>query len=245
MSTLRLAFLSSLALEVLAAVGTALVALFLGLRLLDGSLHLAAALAVLVLAPEVYLPLRRATSEFHASTAGQAAADRILDVLDEPEQVRPLEPASPRPTGPGLASIARSTIRLSEVSVSYPSRSRPVLDRLDLELTAGEHVAVTGESGSGKSTLLSVLLGFVGPDGEGSPSGTSISPGSLYGSGDGRSPGCHSAPTSSAGRSRTISVSATPQQARRLSLGPWSTRASPDSWNGFPRVFRPRSARAA
>ena len=52
--------------------------------------------------------------EFHASTAGQAAADRILDVLDEPEQVRPLEPASPRPTGPGLASIARSTIRLSE-----------------------------------------------------------------------------------------------------------------------------------
>ena len=164
MSTLRLAFLSSLALEVLAAVGTALVALFLGLRLLDGSLHLAAALAVLVLAPEVYLPLRRAASEFHASTAGQAAADRILDVLDEPEQVRPLEPASPRPTGPGLASIARSTIRLSEVSVSYPSRSRPVLDRLDLELTAGEHVAVTGESGSGKSTLLSVLLGFVGPD---------------------------------------------------------------------------------
>ncbi len=85
MSTLKIAFLSSLALEVIAAVGTALVALFLGLRLLDGSLHLAVALAVLVLAPEVYLPLRRAAAEFHASTAGQAAADRILDVLDEPE----------------------------------------------------------------------------------------------------------------------------------------------------------------
>jgi len=88
MSTLRVAFLSALALEVLAAVGTALVALFLGLRLLDGTLHLGIALAVLVLAPEVYMPLRRAASEFHASAEGQAAADRILEVLDEREPAR-------------------------------------------------------------------------------------------------------------------------------------------------------------
>ena len=174
MSTLRLAFLSSLALEVLAAVGTALVALFLGLRLLDGSLHLAVALAVLVLAPEVYLPLRRAASEFHASAAGQAAADRILDILDEPVPATPVRAQTGTPTGaPGagfdgtgaadLAVLARSTLRLSDLRVCYASRATPVLDGLNLNVAFGEHVAVTGESGAGKSTLLAVLLGFVTP----------------------------------------------------------------------------------
>jgi len=186
MSTLRIAFLSSLALEVLAAVGTALVALFLGLRLLDGTLHLAVALAVLVLAPEVYLPLRRAASEFHASTAGQAAADRILEVLDEPGPVSAVQAdrltgaAVPTATStaaaasgagsgaggkPDLAALARSTIRLSDLEVRYAARGIPVLDGLNLEVAFGEHVAVTGESGSGKSTLLAVLLGLVAPVG--------------------------------------------------------------------------------
>ena len=186
MSTLRIAFLSSLALEVLAAVGTALVALFLGLRLLDGTLHLAVALAVLVLAPEVYLPLRRAASEFHASTAGQAAAERILEVLDEPGPVSAVQTdggtgaAVPTATStaaaasgagsgaggkPDLAALARSTIRLSDLEVRYAARGIPVLDGLNLEVAFGEHVAVTGESGSGKSTLLAVLLGLVAPAG--------------------------------------------------------------------------------
>jgi thiol reductant ABC exporter CydD subunit len=174
MSTLRLAFLSSLALEVLAAVGTALVALFLGLRLLDGSLHLAVGLTVLVLAPEVYLPLRRAASEFHASAAGQAAADRILDILDEqlpagPVRAKTAAPAGGRTTGLGgagaaeVAVLARSMLRCSDLRVSYASRAAPVLDGLNLEVPFGEHVAVTGESGAGKSTLLAVILGFVTP----------------------------------------------------------------------------------
>ncbi len=162
MSTLRVAFLSSLALEVLAAVGTALVALFLGLRLLDGSLHLAVALAVLVLAPEVYLPLRRAATEFHASTAGQAAADRILGILDEPVPDSAVQGAA-NGRSANAAALARSTMRMSDVVVCYPAREVPVLDRLNLEVASGEHVAVTGESGSGKSTLLAVVLGFVAP----------------------------------------------------------------------------------
>jgi len=179
MSTLRLAFLSSLALEVLAAVGTALVALFLGLRLLDGSLDLAVGLAVLVLAPEVYLPLRRAASEFHTSTAGQAAAERILAILDEPLPLVPgqaqaasaLTAAGTGVASPGvaveadLAALARSTLRMSDLRVCYAGRVVPVLDGLDLEVAFGEHVAVTGESGAGKSTLLAVLLGFVAPTG--------------------------------------------------------------------------------
>jgi len=170
MSTLRLAFLSSLALEVLSAVGTALVALFLGLRLLDGSLHLAVGLAVLVLAPEVYLPLRRAASDFHASTAGQAAADRILDILDEPVPTA-VQAAAPAGTGgkvaerPDVAALVRGTLALSDLRVHYTGRAAPVLDGLDLDVAFGEHVAVTGESGSGKSTLLAVVLGFVVPSG--------------------------------------------------------------------------------
>lgn len=163
MSTLRVAFLSSLALEVLASVGTALVALFLGLRLLDGTVQLGMALAILVLAPEVYLPLRRAGAEFHASAEGQAAAERILDILDDGDQAT--EDRSSREAGGehDLPVVAGNTIRLTDVEVRYPGRSVPVLDGVDLTIEPGEHLAITGESGSGKSTLLSVMMGFVEP----------------------------------------------------------------------------------
>ena len=165
MSTLRVAFLSSLALEVLASVGTALVALFLGLRLLNGSVHLGLALAVLFLAPEVYLPLRRAGAEFHASTEGQAAAERILDLLDESELTGSARDRRHGGTTSTLPDIAHSPIELSGVHVAYPGRAVPVLAGVDLTIAPGEHLAVTGESGSGKSTLLAVLLGFVEPAG--------------------------------------------------------------------------------
>ncbi|MGD0380413.1 MAG: thiol reductant ABC exporter subunit CydD [Acidimicrobiales bacterium] len=164
MSTLRIAFLSSMALEILASVGTALVALVLGLRLLDGTVQLGLALAVLVLAPEVYLPLRRAGAEFHASAEGQAAAGRILDLLDEAESATTSPGADPGSRPPACPVVSRSVIEASGVVVRYPGRSVPVLAGLDLVVAPGEHLAVTGESGSGKSTLLSVLLGFVEPD---------------------------------------------------------------------------------
>jgi len=162
MSTLKVAFLSSLALETLASVGTALVALFLGLRLLDGSLAVGAALAVLVLAPEVYLPLRRAGAELHASAEGRAAAERILDVLDDADTGSDAghDRAGARP----LPDPARAPVRLAGVTVRQGGRALPVLDGVDLTLDPGVHVAVVGESGSGKSTLLSVLLGFTVPE---------------------------------------------------------------------------------
>ena len=172
MSTLKVAFLSSLALETLASVGTALVALFLGLRLLHGTLEVGTALAILVLAPEVYLPLRRAGAEFHASAEGRSAASRILDILDEADAAGADTDATdgtrdaegPLPANLPLPDPAVSTVALVDVQVRYPGRAVPVLDGVDLTLEPGEHVAVVGESGSGKSTLLSVLMGFTVPD---------------------------------------------------------------------------------
>lgn len=163
MSTLRVAFLSSTALELLASVGTALVALFLGLRLLNGSVQLGMALAILVVAPEVYFPLRRAGAEFHSSAAGQAAAERILDILDETESPGDLRQVAHGPGESAAPDPARSVIELHGVHVRYPGRAVPVLDGVDLTIGAGEHLVVTGESGAGKSTLLEVLLGFVDP----------------------------------------------------------------------------------
>ena len=161
MSTLKVAFLSSLALETMASVGTALVALFLGLRLLHGTLALGTALAILVLAPEVYLPLRRAGAEFHSSAEGRAAAARILDVLDAADTVAPFSDVDD--TRP-LPDPARRPLGLADVTVRHTGRSQPVLDGIDLVLRPGEHLAVVGESGSGKSTLLNVLMGFVVPE---------------------------------------------------------------------------------
>jgi thiol reductant ABC exporter CydD subunit len=156
MKTLRVAFLSAFALETLAAVATALVAVSIGLRLVDGRMTLAAGLAVLLLTPEVFLPLRRASAQFHASAEGLAAAGRIFEFLAVPaSRPLPLPVAVPDP--------GREPIHLEGVSVAYEGRGRPALDGLTLDIQPGERVALTGPSGSGKSTVLALLLGFAEP----------------------------------------------------------------------------------
>jgi ATP-binding cassette subfamily C protein CydD len=157
MATLRVAFLSALALELTAALATALVAVEIGLRLLAGHMGYQTALLILLLTPEAYLPLRNAGAEFHASTEGSAAAERAFEILDTP---------GPGPAGPGLggnADLGRDTIVFRAVSVAYPGRDRPALDHIDLTIRPGEHIVLTGPSGAGKSSLLASLLGFVTP----------------------------------------------------------------------------------
>jgi ABC-type transport system involved in cytochrome bd biosynthesis fused ATPase/permease subunit len=152
MSTLRIAFLSAFALELAASLGTAVVAVELGIRLVHGTVALSPAFAILVLAPELYAPLRTASAQFHASADGLTAAGRLFELID-------LEaPAVPTGAAPELG-----VLRLEQVGFSYPGRGR-VLDGVDLELQPGERVAIVGPSGAGKSTLVALLLRFVEAD---------------------------------------------------------------------------------
>jgi thiol reductant ABC exporter CydD subunit len=155
MSTLRIAFLSSLVLELLAMLSVALVAVGVGLRLVDGDLGLETALLVLILAPEAYLPLRQAGAQFHASAEGLAAAERVFAVLETPV-------SSPGGRHP-VPDLTTSELLVDGVTVAYDGRDRPALDGWTDTIRPGEVVAVVGPSGVGKSTLLAALLGFVAP----------------------------------------------------------------------------------
>ena len=156
MGTLRVSFLSGSVLELAATLGVALVAVEIGVRLVHGGLGLQAGLTVLVLAPELYAPLRALGAQFHASADGLAVAERVLALLEAPAEVDvggTLAPPSP----------AVHAVRFESVSFSYPSRPAPVFEQLDLTLLPGEMVALVGESGAGKSTVASLLLRLAEP----------------------------------------------------------------------------------
>ena len=165
MRTLRLAFLSSLSMDLIAGLGVGLVAMVLGLRLLWGELGLQTAMAVLLVAPEVFVALRRAGAEFHASTEGQAAARRVLDVLGTPLPGSVAAPPSPGRPAPVAAPIPVPTLVVSDLAVDHPGRGRPTLGGVSFEVAPGSRVALTGPSAAGKSTVLATLLCFVEPSG--------------------------------------------------------------------------------
>lgn len=155
MRTLRIAFLSSFALELLATLSVALVAVTIGMRLVHGELDLYTGLVILILAPEAYLPLRQVGAQYHAAAEGLAAAEEIFEILEAPA------------AGPaGTAELTVGTplrIEIDGVAVRYEGRDEDSPRPVSLTVAPGECVAVTGPSGAGKSTLLQVLLGFVRP----------------------------------------------------------------------------------
>ncbi len=157
MGTLRLAFLSGTVLELAATLGVALVAVTVGVRLVDGGIAFQPALTVLVLAPELYLPLRNLAAGFHASADGAAVADRLLMLIDQPVAVAAGSAFPP--------SLRKATIRFESVSFAYPDRHTSALDDVALEIAPGETLAIVGPSGGGKSTLASLLLRFHRPAG--------------------------------------------------------------------------------
>ena len=191
MRTLRIAFLSSFALELLATLSVALVAVTIGMRLVHGDMDLYIGLVVLVLAPEAYLPLRQVGAQYHAAAEGLAAAEEIFAVLETPV------PAS----GTGAGADGRRCA-FEGVTVRYPGRSGDAVPDVSFAVEPGETVALVGPSGAGKSTLLNVLLGFVRPsEGRVLGRGQPTSPTSTRSSGGRGSPGCRSGRTCSPGRS--------------------------------------------
>jgi ATP-binding cassette, subfamily C, bacterial CydD len=158
MRTLRTAFLSALVLELAATLATAVVAVEVGLRLLDGNLSYQTALLVLLLTPEAYLPLRAVGLHFHASQEGSAAAAQALDILELPLPAEPADVA-----GAAWPDLRRDAITLHDVWLHYPGRELPVLRGASLQVRPGEVIAISGASGAGKSSLLAMLLRFAEP----------------------------------------------------------------------------------
>jgi ATP-binding cassette subfamily C protein CydD len=156
MGSLRIAFLSGMVLELLTTLSVALVAVTMGFRLVDGHLTIEVALAVLVLAPEVYLPLRNVGVHFHASADGLAAADQAFDVLDEPLTTRARIGDAPSLTG--------ATITADALGVLTPDGHRYAPGAMSVHATAGAITVLAGPNGDGKTTALLVLAGLLPPD---------------------------------------------------------------------------------
>ena len=160
MEVLRTAFQTSLVMEWAATAATALVAVEVSFRLIEGHLSFGTALAVLVLTPEFFVPFRRLAIEYHSGQSGDAAAAAIGELL------RPSDPAGPhRGGGPArITPTGRSfTLALEGVSYTYPGSDAAALDNLDLVVETGETLALVGPSGAGKSTIASLLLRFIDP----------------------------------------------------------------------------------
>lgn len=157
MGTLRIAFTSALVLELLAMIGTGLVAAVVGVQLAAGSLGFQAGLTVLLLAPELYQPFRQVGVQYHAAADGLAAAERIFEVLDTPSSIS--SPADPLPA----PSPAATVLRLENVGVTYAGRGEQALTGVNLSIAPGEKLALMGSSGSGKSTIAALLARLIDP----------------------------------------------------------------------------------
>lgn len=160
MGTLRTAFLSALALELIATLSVAVVAVFIGVRLVHGEMGLEAGLLALILAPDCYLPLRELGTAHHASDEGRAALADTTKVLEAP---RP-EPLLPAAGTPARAVAVPPVVAVSGLRVRYPGRDGDAVGPLDLTAPAGRITALDGPSGAGKSTILGVLAGTLGAD---------------------------------------------------------------------------------
>ena len=158
MGVLRVTFLSALVLEMVATIGTAIVAVGIGLRLLYGLLEFEQALFVLLLAPEFYLPLRLLGTRFHAGMSGVAAAQRIFHLLETPTSTSNLPQKKSKIQNP------KSKIQFLDVHYAYDAGQRPALNGLSFDLLPGQKVALVGPSGAGKTTAAYLLLRFIEPD---------------------------------------------------------------------------------
>lgn len=156
MHVLRVAFLSALTLEMLATLSVAIVAVEIGVRLLNGGIGFEQALFLLIIAPEFYLPLRALGTRFHNATESKAAAERIFKVLDTPLLGINAESDT-------ISIPSSLLIRFEDVSLTYEQSPRSALRNISFEIKPGQKVALVGTSGSGKTTIANLLLRFIQP----------------------------------------------------------------------------------
>ena len=155
MGVLRISFLSALVLEVLAMLSVAMVAVSIGLRLVEGTMTLQSGLLVLILVPEVYLPLRMVGTHFHAAAEGLGAARQMIEILEE----------DPPTSGPlvDVPDLAFASIAFVDASVRYVGRDELAVSDLSFTVPPHSVTALVGPSGCGKSTAISVLERFIDP----------------------------------------------------------------------------------
>ena len=168
MKTLYVAFLSGAVLEFLATISTALVAVEVGLRMVDGNLDLFSGLAIIMLTPECFKPLREVGAQFHASADGVAAAEQVFDIVEDPAE-------GPALKGASSPDLAASTVFLEGLSVASPGRATVAPFELTARVEPGKVTVLRGKSGAGKSTAAAVILGLAAPtSGQASIGGTPI-----------------------------------------------------------------------
>ncbi|MEF2968285.1 thiol reductant ABC exporter subunit CydD [Paenibacillus sp. M1] len=161
MKTLRVAFLSSFALDFFTMLSVASVAVSLGLPLINGKIELLPALTVLILAPEYFLPVRMVGADFHATLDGKEAGAAMRAIIGEAE--KEAAKAAPVPAGAVFEWTPDSSLKLHEVGVIHEQEGRPSVQEVNLTFGGMRKIGIIGESGAGKSTLIDVLGGFLRP----------------------------------------------------------------------------------
>lgn len=159
MRTLRVAFLSSFALDFFTSLSIAFVAVGLGIRLIDGTIVLLPALTILILAPEYFLPIKQVGANYHATLDGQLAMEQIEEILQQQKEIGTKE------SNVGLIWNASSNLKLQDVKVKNNESEKAILEGIDFTWKGTGAIGVIGESGAGKSTLIDVLAGFLTPSG--------------------------------------------------------------------------------
>ncbi|EJS66154.1 thiol reductant ABC exporter subunit CydD [Bacillus wiedmannii] len=159
MRTLRVAFLSSFALDFFTSLSIAFVAVGLGIRLIDGTIVLLPALTILILAPEYFLPIKQVGANYHATLDGQLAMEQIEEILQQQKEIGKKE------SNVGLIWNSASNLKLQDVKVKNDESEKAILEGIDFTWEGIGAIGVIGESGAGKSTLIDVLAGFLTPSG--------------------------------------------------------------------------------
>ncbi|EEL94081.1 thiol reductant ABC exporter subunit CydD [Bacillus cereus] len=157
MRTLRVAFLSSFALDFFTSLSIAFVAVGLGIRLIDGTIILLPALTILILAPEYFLPIKQVGANYHATLDGQLAIEQIEEILQKQKGIEMKD------SNVDIVWNASSSLKLQDVKVNNDESEKAILEGIDFTWQGNGAIGVIGESGAGKSTLIDVLAGFLSP----------------------------------------------------------------------------------